>query len=209
MDVDGALPGVLDGVLETVAISELRPYDRNPRRGDIDAIKASLRRHGQYKPLLGRRTTDNKIEILAGNQTFRGMREEGYQEVSVYLIDVDDDLAKRIVVADNRTSDLGGYDSEELAALLMELGDLAGTGYEPVDLGRLLDEISADHPLDDDEVPPAPAEPVTVAGELIEMGEHLLFCGDARCPGSYERLLGGEAAGVLWTDPPFGRRVHR
>ena len=192
---------ILDGELVRVVLSELRPFSRNPRRGDVAAIRESLEANKQYKPLIANRRT---MEVLVGNHTLAAARELGWPEVMVQFVDVDDDHARRIALADNRTSDLAGYDEEELAALLGEFDDLTGTGFDEVFLGDLLDGLSADVPLEDDEVAPAPAEPITRPGELITLGEHRLVCGDARDPRAYERLLGGEAANLLWTDPPYG-----
>jgi ParB-like nuclease domain len=124
---------------ELVDPSQLRLYPGNPRRGELEAIKDSLRRHGQYRPIVANRRTG---EVLAGNHVLLAARELGLKELAVAFIDVDDEHAKRIVAVDNRTSDLAGYDPESLAALLSSLPDLAGTGYGDADLSKLLDELA-------------------------------------------------------------------
>ncbi len=121
----------------------------------------------------------------------------------VTLIDCDEEQAKRIVIVDNRTNDLATYDDAELAVLLTELPSLDGTGYDQAALDDLLDSLSP-APLLEDEVPPLPAEPRTRPGDLYKLGCHRLLCGDARDPRSYERVLAGERATLLWTDPPYG-----
>jgi DNA modification methylase len=142
--------------------------------------------------------------VVAGNHTLKCMRELGFSEALVYVIDVDEELETRIMLVDNRTADLAGYDTGELVALLQELGDLVGTGYEQGDLDALLDELTGAVPVDDDEVPPTPAEPVTQLGELVELGPHRLVCGDARDLAVQGRLMAGEQASLLWTDPACG-----
>jgi DNA modification methylase len=195
------LTGILPGELTTVRVSKLKLHPRNPRRGNVVAIKESLRVNGQVRPLLVNR---RDMIVLAGNHTLRCMRELGFSEALVYVIDVDEECATRIMLVDNRTADLAGYDTEELVALLQALGDLGGTGYEQGDLDALLDELAEGVPVEDDEVPPVPAEPLTQVGELVELGAHRLVCGDARDPAVYRLLMGAELASLLWTDPMYG-----
>ena len=185
-----------------VPVERLREHPRNPRRGDVEAIKASLLRHGQYLPLTVNRPT---MTVLRGNHTLRAARALDWSEIDVYFVDVNEELADRILLVDNRLSDLAGYDERELAELLQSLeGDLAATGYVQADLDELLDGLLADLPFEEDDVPALAPEPVTRPGELVELGPHRLFCGDARDVAAYERLLEGEGARMLLTDPPYG-----
>ena len=99
---------------------ELRPYHRNPRLGDVEAIARSLEVNGQYRPIvvnLGRHT-GRPLEVLAGNHTLAAARHLGWDRIAATTVDVDDMEAARIVAADNRTADLGGYDDDVLLALL-------------------------------------------------------------------------------------------
>jgi ParB-like nuclease domain len=183
---------------ELVDPSQLRLYPGNPRRGDLEAIKDSLRRHGQYRPIVANRRTG---EVLAGNHVLLAARELGLKELAVAFIDVDDEHAKRIVAVDNRTSDLAGYDPESLAALLSSLPDLAGTGYGDADLSKLLDELAA--PAEPEEPPPLPRRAETRPGELYALGEHRLLCGDARKAEDLGSVC-DRPAKLLLTDPPYG-----
>jgi len=186
-----------------VAASTLQLARRNPRRGDVAAIRESLEHNGMYRPLVVNRPT---MEVLAGNHTLRAIRELGWLEVDVYFVEVDEDAARRILLADNRTSDLATNDAEELVSLLGELDALEGTGYDQDDLDGLLDELDADVELEEDEVPPVVEEATTVPGELVVMGGHRLVCGDARDPAVLERVMAAEQAEAIWTDPPYGAR---
>lgn len=124
-------------------IDELHPYHRNPRTGDLDSITASLSTHGQYRPIVVNRgtLTGRPNEILAGNHTFKAATQLGWSEIAVTWLDVDDDAAAKIVIVDNRTSDLAGYDSVLLADILTSLPDLDGTGYDQNALDDLLDAV--------------------------------------------------------------------
>ena len=187
---------------ERVAIAELRPYERNPRRGNVEAIKESLEANGQYRQIVVNKR-DNVV--LAGNHILEAAKQLGWETVGVTYVDVDDEQAKRIVLVDNRTTDLAGYDSEVLVELLEQLDDLEGTGYEQDDLDALLDELERDRQQpDEDEPPPPPAKPKTKPGDVYELGRHRLVCGDARDPDAYGQLLNDEPIDLLWTDPPYG-----
>lgn len=140
--------------LETVLVpaTELREHPQNPRKGDVEAIKESMTANGVYRPVIAQKATGF---ILAGNHTYRAMRELGETLIPVVYVDVDDDTATRILLADNRTADLGDYNHETLIQLLQDIPDLDGTGYDPQDLENLLrlqPETSLDNLLD--EYPP-------------------------------------------------------
>lgn len=142
--------------LEYLPVSELRTFHRNPRQGDVTAIQRSLRVNGQYRPLVVNKGTHTgrQNEVLAGNHTLMAAREEGIGSVAIVWVDVDDDQCARIVAADNRTADLGGYDERLLAELLSDLPDLDGTGYDPGDLDALvaLLESQGGDPVEDEDV---------------------------------------------------------
>ena len=187
-------------VIETefVETNQLRVYPGNPRRGDLEAIKESMRRLGQYRPIVANRRTS---EVLAGNHVLLAARELRLERLAVAFIDVDDEQAKRIVAVDNRTSDLASYDPQSLAALLSSLPDLAGTGYADADLSKLLDELAESGEAE--EPPPLPRRAETRPGELYALGEHRLVCGDARKRADLGRVC-DRPAKLLLTDPPYG-----
>jgi ParB-like nuclease domain len=120
-------------------VDSLTPRRRNPRRGDIAAIRDSMRKHGQYRPIVANQPTR---EVLVGNHTLAAARELGWTDVAVTWVDVDEETAARIVIVDNRTSDLAGWDNALLGELLRELPDLAGTGFEQGDLDALLASLA-------------------------------------------------------------------
>lgn len=134
-------------VLETFHPNDLALYHRNPRLGNVGLIVDSLRAHGQYRPVVVNRGTHTgrPNEVLAGNHTVKAFRElleaepeNGlWTQVDGYVIDVDDDRAARIVLVDNRTAEVGSFDSEALSDLLTALPDLTGTAYTETDLDAL------------------------------------------------------------------------
>lgn len=166
------------GTPQRLPIDELTPYHENPRRGDVTAIADSLRAHGQFRPLVVNRGThtDRPWEVLAGNHTLlaalslNGSGHE-FRTMDCYVVDVSADEARRIVLADNRTSDLGAYDDAALLDMLQGMDDLGGTGYDEDDVAGLLDamadederiEFAAGALADDDDAPDS--GPVGAAG---------------------------------------------
>ena len=124
-----------------VPVSELKGYDKNPRRGNVKAIAESLEINKQYRPIVVQKSTK---KILAGNHTWLAAQSLGWKEIAVVFVDVDDVAAKRIVLADNKTNDLADYDGQVLAELLRDLGTADGTGYSSADMDAILNATVAD-----------------------------------------------------------------
>ena len=114
------------GQVASVALSSLEAYPTNPRRGDIEAIAQSLKSHGQYRPIVIQYGTNF---ILAGNHTYKAAKKLGWKKIKVTYIEVDETTARRIVLADNRLTDLAGYNEPLLKSLLQALPELDGTGF--------------------------------------------------------------------------------
>lgn len=146
------------GELRHLNPRDLNPYHRNPRRGDIPAIMESLRASGQYRPIVVNRgtLTGRPKEVLAGNHTMFAFAELArtepddprWQLMDVWVIDVDDDAAARIVAADNRTAELGGFDDVALLELLENMPTIDGTGYTQADIDDI--KRALDIPIDTD-----------------------------------------------------------
>lgn len=134
--------------VERVALTELRVHPQNVRQGDVGAISASLEAHGQYRPLIVQRSTGY---VLAGNHTYMGMERLGWTRCDVVYLEVDDEEALRILLVDNRTSDVASYDDRALAALLTDVQratetGLEGTGWSTDELDDLLSRIASPTP---------------------------------------------------------------
>lgn len=127
-------------------IDSLRTHPENPRRGDIDLIAKSLDTYGQLKPVIAK-SLDGQDTIYAGNHTWQAAKQLGWTHIAVsrpaYL---SDEEADRYLLMDNRASDLAGYDTGELTALLEERADagtLERTGFDQDDLNELRAEAAA------------------------------------------------------------------
>ena len=191
---------ILNSQIVQVPVGELKPHPRNPRKGNVSLIADSIRANGFYGAVVAQQSTGY---ILAGNHRWRAAAEAGMPDVPVLWVDVDDERALRILLADNRTSDVASNDPTVLTELLKALPDLTGTGYQPDDLKALLADVTMPDPVQD-ELPPVPVEPVTVLGDLWQVGPHRIICGDSSDPAVLDRLLAGVKVGCVLTDPPYG-----
>lgn len=129
-----------DLLVERVAVADLLPYPGNARRHDLDTIRRSLREHGQWRPAVVQRSTSY---VLIGNGMLAAAKLEGWTELAAHYRDVDDATARRLVLLDNRSGELGGYDNAALAELLSSLPTVEGTGYTDDDLADLLASVRA------------------------------------------------------------------
>lgn len=204
-----------------VAVSEMRPvsslslWDKNPRSikdGRFNELKARLTRLGQTKPL---RITEQGT-VIGGNMRLRAMQELGWDEawVSVSPATTDKEIFDE-ALTDNE--EFGYYEQEQVAELALELGlsPLELEAYEislgdPVTLGSLIDKFGPED-VEEDEVPEADetSDPDSRVGEVYQLGEHRLMCGDATEFGAVTELMDGQEAQLVHTDPPYGVSMSR
>lgn len=125
----------------SVPIDSITPLERNARRGDVDAIAASLARWGQVKPVVVSRDR----QILAGNHTHAAAVKLGWSEIAAVVLDVEagDTEAVALAIADNRLSDLSRWDNDLLADLLQSVAAadeilLSATGFTIEQVDELL-----------------------------------------------------------------------
>lgn len=157
---DVSVPAVLASASQLEPVDTLVPHPRNPRCGDIGKIVESIEANGFYGVIVAQLGTRY---VLAGSHRLAAAKDLGIPEVPVVWVDVDDEQAVRILLADNQTSDAASWDDRGLAALLTDLATLTetgliGTGSDPDDLDRLLTRIG--EPLGDT---PGFGEPVGAA----------------------------------------------
>lgn len=185
---------------QVVDIDDLVPYPSNARRGNLDLVRASLVEHGQYRDLIIQRSTNY---ILCGNNTWLAAQAEGWKQIDVDYIDVDDASARKINLIDNKANDEATYDNEALARILQDLeGDFTGTGYVAPDLDRLLDSLSTTTEKADI-VPPVPVDANTSPGDIWILGDHKLYCGDCTDPETLAMVMEGDLANLVITSPPY------
>lgn len=131
-------------------LADLRQHPNNPRNGDVELIAESLNVNGQFKPIVT--TIDGTV--LAGNHTYQAALSLGWDQITTVALDLDPDSAeaKRVMLADNRTSDVSAnkYDERSLLDLLNGFDeDWAGTGYVEYDIADLESHLKNTLPISD------------------------------------------------------------
>jgi hypothetical protein len=189
-------------------VDKLIPYARNPRThsdAQIAQIAASIVEFGFLNPIL----VDTKAGIIAGHGRLLAARKLGLTEVPVIVLDHLTEAQKRAyVIADNKLAENAGWDDEmlriEIEALQDEDFDVSLLGFEDVELARLLAAQDAVEGLtDEDAVPELPQTPTSKTGDFWVLGEHKLLVGDATNHADVVRLMAGDVADLVFTDPPY------
>lgn len=196
------------------SIKDLKHDHKNARkRTDRSAalIAESLKRYGAARSIV----IDEDGRILAGNGTVEGARKAGISKLRIIEAEGDELIAVRraglsedekvgLALADNRSSDLSDWDHEMLRQLSEE-HDLTPWFEDDELLAEVLEPEEGK--TDPDDVPEAPAEPITKPGDLWILGNHRLLCGDSTNPQHVERLMDGVTPEMVYTDPPYGISV--
>lgn len=200
--------------IEMVAVAKLRPYERNARthsRKQVAQIADSIKRFGFTNPVL----VGDGNEIVAGHGRVLAAKQIGMADVPVLrLSHLSADERRAYVLADNKLALNAGWDQDLLAIEFQALIDLnfdvTVTGFSLAEIDLTLDqarEASTGAPDGADQVPAAGVA-VTRAGDLWHLGRHRLLCGDAQSPADVARLLGGNRADLIFTDPPYNVPVN-
>ena len=196
--------------VERVMIDELDCDPANVRAHDsenLDAIKSSLKRFGQQKPIV----VNEKGIVIAGNGTLTAARALGWDSINIITTELDGVNATAYAIADNRTGELAEWDNEALAKQLsaLQIEDEAlveAAGFRDAELTSLVDEVTGitEGNTDPDEVPEVPEEPTAQPGQIWQLGAHRLMCGDSTSTEDVAALMGGQKADMVFTDPPYG-----
>lgn len=184
-------------------IKDIVPYDKNPRKNKdaVDKVAASLREFGFRQPIV----VDKDNVIIAGHTRLLAAKKLKMKEVPVLVADdLTEEQVRAYRLADNKTAEFAEWDvdllSEELDSILDI--DMEQFGFD-LDLDNLDDEEAE---VVEDE-PPEEVESRCKLGDVWQLGEHRLICGDSTDIGVIERLMDGERADLVLTDPPYGINV--
>jgi len=193
--------------IEMLAVTALVPYARNSRthsKEQIAQIARSIQEFGFTNPVL----IDGQGGIVAGHGRVLAAQSIGVGSVPCLRVDwLTEAQKKAYVIADNQLALQAGWDNDILSAEIKELQqdgfalDLLGFSNEDLDsmLG-IADEVSGKDPED---CPPPVTDPVSVLGDVWNLGMHRLICGDCTTPTAMAALMDSEMADVCWTDPPY------
>ena len=189
-------------------VDSLIPYVKNSRThsdAQVAQIAASIKEFGWTNPIL----VDGDNGIIAGHGRLLAARKLGFKEVpTIELKDLTETQKKAYIIADNRLALNAGWDNEmltiELNDLLADGFALEVLGFDPKELNALLEPEVVQGLTDEDAVPDVPEEPKTKLGDIYQLGNHRLMCGDSTSIDAVDKLMGGQRADMVFTDPPYG-----
>jgi site-specific DNA-methyltransferase (adenine-specific) len=189
------------------SVDKLIPYAKNARTHSdeqVAQIAGSIKEFGFNNPIL----VDKDNSVIAGHGRLMAARKLGMDKVPVVELNhLTESQRKAYVLADNRIALNSGWDTSMLSLELQDLKDdidLSLLGFDPDELDALLNPIEETEGLtDEDAVPDVPDEPKTKLGDIYILGNHRLMCGDSTSIDSVEKLMNGQLADQLVTDPPY------
>lgn len=192
--------------IEKRLLTDLIPYINNSRKhsdDQVSQIAASIKEFGWTNPIL----VDGENGIIAGHGRIMAAKKLGMTEVPVIeLAHLSKEQRKALIIADNKLALNSDWDTNLLSielADLQELGfDLNLTGFNADELANLLQPEQVDGLTDENEIPPVPEEPKTKLGDIYQLGDHRLMCGDSTSIDAVEKLTDG-LVDILVTDPPY------
>jgi len=193
--------------IKEVAVDKLIPYAKNSRTHSpeqVGQIAASIKEFGFRNPILV-----DGVGIIAGHGRLMAAQKLGLDKVpTIDCSDMTKSQKKAYIIADNKLAMNAGWDTTMLTVEMKDLEDegfdLKLTGFDDKELDALLNVIEGTDGLtDEDSVPDVPEKPKTKLGDIYILGNHRLMCGDSTSIDSVEKLMNGQLADQLVTDPPY------
>lgn len=195
--------------IQEIEICKLIPATYNPRKDlkpsdeEYQKIKRSILEFGFVSPLV----VNEDMTVIGGHQRLKVLQELGYTEVECIIVNLDKTKEKALNIALNKIS--GEWDTEKLENLLNELlqedFDVSITGFNSEEIDDLLNEYldTEEDNFDIDEAINEIEEPITKQGDIWILGNHRLMCGDSTSDKDVSKLMSGNLADLVITDPPY------
>ena len=185
--------------IEYVDINSIKPYKNNPRKNEeaIPYVMESIKQFGFKNPVI----LDKDNVIVAGHTRIESAKRLGITEIPcIYADDLTDEQIKAFRLADNKVAEIAEWDIDLLDT---ELDDILNIDMS--DFGFDLDfEDEEEKEIIEDEVPEVPEEPKAKLGDIYQLGNHRLMCGDSTKEEDVAKLMNGVKADMVFTDPPYG-----
>ena len=191
--------------IEMRKTAEVKPYERNPRLNDaaVDAVAHSIKEFGWRQPIV----VDAEGVIICGHTRWKAAQKLGLDKVPVHVAtDLTPTQVKAYRIADNKLAELAEWNMELLP---IELAELKEAGVDMTLLGFSLDELNLQQgQTDPDNVPSPPDKATSAKGEIYQLGNHRLMCGDSGSVADLDALLAGAPVHLVNTDPPYNVKVE-
>ena len=189
---------------QILKLSEIMPYENNARKNDkaVKDVAESIKQCGYIAPII----VDENNVILAGHTRYKALKKLGYDEVTVRKVTgLTEEQKRKYRLLDNKTNELAEWDFEKLK------DEIDGLDFSEFDIDWGIEEDTEtisdieDAPIEIDNT----REPVTKLGDIWQLGDHRLMCGDSTDEATVEMLMNGEKANLVFTDPPYGMKKEK
>lgn len=195
-----------------VKVEDLIPYTNNSRthsNEQVTQIAGSIKEFGFLNPIV---VEEDGLSLLAGHGRLMAAKKLKLEYVPIVNAgELTEGQKKAFIIADNKIAENAGWDEDILAAefqSIKELGiDHLLTGFENDDIADIFENFEPEQTkeVDENEVPDIEeTEPRAKSGQLWKLGDHRLICGDSTDKAVHAKLMGGEEADMVFTDPPYG-----
>lgn len=184
---------------QVLKLSEIVPYENNARKNDkaVKDVAESIKQCGYIAPII----VDENNVILAGHTRYKALKKLGYKEITVRKISgLTEEQKRKYRLLDNKTNELADWDFEKLK------DEINGLDFSEFDIDWGIEEdtetisVIEDAPIEIDNT----SEPITKLGDIYQLGEHRLMCGDSTDAETVARLMDGVKADMILSDPPYG-----
>ena len=188
--------------LKKLKLTEIKPYGKNPRKNDgaVDAVAESIKQCGYCSPIV----VDENYEVLAGHTRLKALKKLGRKECEVVVTEgLTEEQNQKYRILDNKTGEFAEWDLDILQEQLKDLD------FEGFDFGFEFPSFEEPLQIVEDEIPEVDDEnePTAKTGDVWQLGRHRLMCGDSTSATDVEKLMNGNKADIVLSDPPYGMNL--
>lgn len=190
--------------IEYMDIDTLIPYENNPRNNDeaVKYVANSIKEFGFKNPII----IDKDNVVVAGHTRLKAAKNLGIKKIPVIRADdLTQEQIKAFRIADNKVSEIATWDLDKLNIELQDIDlDMCDFGFDDLEIGSL--GLDSDQEIIEDEVPEVEEEPKSKYGDIYQLGNHRLMCGDSTKIEDVEKLMNGKKSNIVFTSPPYNVR---
>lgn len=195
----------MNNKITIMKLKDIKPYEKNPRKNNkaVDAVAESIKEFGFQNPII----VDKKNVIIAGHTRYKAAKKLNIKDVPVIVAEnLNEEQANAYRLIDNKTNELAEWDDTLLFEELLNIEniDMSLFGFD-------LDIEDVEKEIIEDEVPEVDEqnEPITKLGDIWQLGNHRLMCGDSTSEFDINKLMNGKNADLIFTDPPYGMKKEK
>ena len=188
--------------IELIKINKLKPAEYNPRQittKQYNDLKESIRQFDLVDPII----VNKDMTVIGGHQRLKVCKDLNYKDVDCVILDLSKEEERELNIRLNKS---GGEWDMDMLANEFEIEELKDWGFKEIELGLNIDKIVEGN-TEDDHIPEVKESRVKL-GDVWKLGKHRLMCGDSTKESDVEKLMNGQKADMVFTDPPYGMNLE-